>query len=46
MIHETVPNSHSKVGASHKSFIATQFAKAARDTAAKILEDPLLATKK
>ena len=43
--HKTVRNSHSKVGASHKSFIAMQFANAARDTAAKILEDPLLATK-
>ena len=31
--HETVPNSHLKVGA----FIATQFANTARDTAAKIL---------
>ena len=43
--HETVPNSHLKIGASHKSFNATQFANAARDTAAGVLEDPLLATK-
>jgi len=34
-----------KVGASHKSFIATQFANTLRDTAAKIREDPLLAIK-
>jgi hypothetical protein len=40
-----VTNSHSKVGASHKNFIATQFANTVRDTAAKIREDPLLAIK-
>jgi len=34
-----------KVGAAHKNFIATQFANTARDTAAKIREDPLLAIK-
>lgn len=34
-----------KVGAAHKNFIATQFANSARDTAAKIREDPLLAIK-
>jgi len=34
-----------KVGAAHKSFIATQFANTARDTAAKVREDPLLAIK-
>ncbi|KAF9786193.1 Pre-mRNA splicing factor-domain-containing protein [Thelephora terrestris] len=34
-----------KVGASHKAFIATQFANTARDTAAKVREDPLLAIK-
>jgi len=40
-----VTNSHSKVGASHKNFIATQFANTIRDTAAKVREDPLLAIK-
>jgi len=40
-----VINSHPKVGASHKNFIATQFANTIRDTAAKIREDPLLAIK-
>ncbi|KAI0639569.1 Pre-mRNA splicing factor-domain-containing protein [Trametes polyzona] len=34
-----------KVGAAHKNFIATQYANTARDTAAKIREDPLLAIK-
>jgi len=34
-----------KVGAAHKNFIATQFANTARDTAAKIREDPLLSIK-
>ncbi|OCH86050.1 hypothetical protein OBBRIDRAFT_821251 [Obba rivulosa] len=34
-----------KVGASHKAFIAVQNANSARDTAAKIREDPLLAIK-
>jgi len=34
-----------KVGAAHKNFIAVQFANSARDTAAKIREDPLLAIK-
>lgn len=34
-----------KVGASHKDFIATQFANTVRDTAAKVREDPLLAIK-
>jgi len=34
-----------KVGAAHKNFIATQFANSARDTAAKIRDDPLLAIK-
>nr|VWO98071.1 Benomyl/methotrexate resistance protein [Ganoderma boninense] len=34
-----------KIGASHKNFIATQYANTARDTAAKIREDPLLAIK-
>ena len=38
-------NPYSKVGASHKAFIATQFANTARDTAAKVREDPLLAIK-
>lgn len=41
----SVINPHSKVGASHKNFIATQFANTVRDTAAKIREDPLLAIK-
>jgi len=41
----TVTNSCTKVGAAHKNFIATQFANTARDTAAKIREDPLLAIK-
>ncbi|KAI0375160.1 hypothetical protein BV20DRAFT_251811 [Pilatotrama ljubarskyi] len=36
---------HEKIGAAHKSFIATQYANTARDTAAKIREDPLLAIK-
>ncbi|KAJ7596628.1 Pre-mRNA splicing factor-domain-containing protein [Mycena floridula] len=36
---------HAKVGASHKSFIAVQNANTARDVAAKIREDPLLAIK-
>lgn len=40
-----VANSGQKVGASHKNFIATQFANTVRDTAAKIREDPLLAIK-
>ena len=40
-----VTNSGPKVGAAHKNFIATQFANTARDTAAKIREDPLLAIK-
>ena len=35
----------SKVGASHKTFIATQFANTVRDTAAKVREDPLFAIK-
>ena len=43
--HNAVTNSHSKVGASHKNFIATQFANTARDTAAKVREDPLFAIK-
>ncbi|EJF66837.1 hypothetical protein DICSQDRAFT_131118 [Dichomitus squalens LYAD-421 SS1] len=34
-----------KIGAAHKNFIATQFANSARDTAAKVREDPLLAIK-
>lgn len=34
-----------KLGAAHKSFIATQYANTARDTASKIREDPLLAIK-
>ncbi|PIL31804.1 hypothetical protein GSI_06508 [Ganoderma sinense ZZ0214-1] len=34
-----------KIGASHKNFIATQYANSARDTAAKVREDPLLAIK-
>ncbi|KAI0654261.1 Pre-mRNA splicing factor-domain-containing protein [Cubamyces menziesii] len=34
-----------RVGAAHKNFIATQYANTARDTAAKIREDPLLAIK-
>ncbi|KAF9814181.1 hypothetical protein IEO21_05250 [Rhodonia placenta] len=34
-----------KIGAAHKNFIATQYANTARDTAAKIREDPLLAIK-
>ncbi|KAI0361446.1 hypothetical protein OH77DRAFT_1508421 [Trametes cingulata] len=36
---------HEKIGAAHKSFIATQYANTARDAAAKIREDPLLAIK-
>ncbi|KAF8913086.1 Pre-mRNA splicing factor-domain-containing protein [Gymnopilus junonius] len=36
---------HAKVGASHKNFIAVQNANSARDIAAKIREDPLLAIK-
>ncbi|KAJ7631165.1 Pre-mRNA splicing factor-domain-containing protein [Roridomyces roridus] len=36
---------NAKVGASHKNFIAIQNANNARDTAAKIREDPLLAIK-
>ena len=36
---------HFQVGASHKNFIATQYANTARDTASKIREDPLLAIK-
>ncbi|KAG6832552.1 hypothetical protein H0H92_000181 [Tricholoma furcatifolium] len=36
---------HAKVGASHKNFIAVQNANNARDIAAKIREDPLLAIK-
>ncbi|PSS05457.1 hypothetical protein PHLCEN_2v3837 [Hermanssonia centrifuga] len=34
-----------KLGAAHKNFIATQYANTARDVAAKIREDPLLAIK-
>lgn len=34
-----------QLGAAHKSFIATQYANTARDTASKIREDPLLAIK-
>ena len=34
-----------QLGASHKNFIATQYANTARDTASKIREDPLLAIK-
>ncbi|KAI0094299.1 Pre-mRNA splicing factor-domain-containing protein [Irpex rosettiformis] len=34
-----------KVGAAHKNFIATQYANTARDTAAKIRDDPLFAIK-
>ncbi|KAI0931695.1 hypothetical protein AcW2_000533 [Taiwanofungus camphoratus] len=34
-----------KIGAAHKNFIATQYANTARDVAAKIREDPLLAIK-
>ncbi|KAH9898240.1 Pre-mRNA splicing factor-domain-containing protein [Cubamyces lactineus] len=34
-----------RVGAAHKNFIATQYANTARDMAAKIREDPLLAIK-
>lgn len=34
-----------QIGAAHKSFIATQYANTARDTASKIREDPLLAIK-
>ncbi|EPT01535.1 hypothetical protein FOMPIDRAFT_1120202 [Fomitopsis schrenkii] len=34
-----------KLGAAHKSFIATQYANTARDTASKVREDPLLAIK-
>ncbi|TEB38967.1 hypothetical protein FA13DRAFT_1808798 [Coprinellus micaceus] len=37
---------HAKLGASHKNFIAVQNANNARDIAAKIREDPLLAIKK
>ncbi|GJE85848.1 pre-mRNA-splicing factor CWC25 [Phanerochaete sordida] len=34
-----------RVGAAHKNFIATQYANTARDLAAKVREDPLLAIK-
>lgn len=36
---------HAKLGASHKNFIAVQNANSARDVAAKVREDPLLAIK-
>ncbi|TCD66498.1 RNA-splicing factor [Steccherinum ochraceum] len=40
-----IGDENEKVGASHKAFIATQYANTARDTASKIREDPLLAIK-
>ncbi|EJT99967.1 hypothetical protein DACRYDRAFT_68900 [Dacryopinax primogenitus] len=41
-----IGNENEKVGASHKNFIAVQNANTARDTAAKIRDDPLLAIKR
>ncbi|TFY79554.1 hypothetical protein EWM64_g4454 [Hericium alpestre] len=40
-----VGDEHEKLGAAHKNFIAVQNANTARDTAAKIREDPLFAIK-
>lgn len=40
-----IGDEHAKLGASHKSFIATQNANTPRDVAAKVREDPLLAIK-
>ncbi|KIP10138.1 hypothetical protein PHLGIDRAFT_18412 [Phlebiopsis gigantea 11061_1 CR5-6] len=40
-----IAGENERVGAAHKSFIATQYANTARDTASKIREDPLLAIK-
>lgn len=42
---KTRPNNDIQIGASHKNFIAVQNANTARDMAAKIREDPLLAIK-
>lgn len=44
--HNSEPSQHSlQIGASHKDFIAVQNANTARDIAAKVREDPLLAIK-
>ncbi|EIN13992.1 hypothetical protein PUNSTDRAFT_117607 [Punctularia strigosozonata HHB-11173 SS5] len=40
-----IGSDNEKIGAAHKSFIATQYANTVRDTASKIREDPLLAIK-
>ena len=46
IVHSLQPSQHSaQIGASHKNFIAVQNANTARDIAAKIREDPLLAIK-